>query len=322
MYSFSSLKVCFVGVGSIASKHILNLSDICRKDNIELHIDAVRRNSGANSSDAVMNAMQYVENVYSDITEAGIIYDIVFITNPTDMHISMLRSVEEYGRHFFIEKPVVSVARIEEADTYKKDTNKVYYVACPMRYTPVLQYIKNNVNAEDVISVRSISSSYLPQWRPGTDYRKCYSAIKALGGGVAIDLIHEWDYLAWLFGYPKDVHSFLSRKSNLEIDTEDAAVYIADYEDKLVELHLDYFGRKTMREIMIFTNDDTIVGDFVDNSVRFLKEGRIVNFDTDSRGVGQLEMRHFLDIIDGACANDNDIDTAVKTLKLTQGILE
>ena len=62
------------------------------------------------------------------------------------------------------------------------------------------QYVKNNVDLSKVYSARAISSSYLPDWRPGQDYRTTYSAHKDMGGGVSIDLIHEWDYLSWLFG--------------------------------------------------------------------------------------------------------------------------
>ena len=321
MYSFSNLKVCFVGVGSIASKHICNLIEVCKEENVNVTIDALRRISNRNESGAVMNAMEHVNCVYNDVNQLPDDYDVVFITNPTDMHIDTLKSVQNKGKHFFIEKPLISVSKIGEAESFRKQEGKVYYVACPMRYTDVLSYIKSNIKSDEVIGVRSISSSYLPDWRPETDYRKCYSAIKSLGGGVAIDLIHEWDYLTWLFDYPKSIKSIIAKKSRLEIDTEDYATYLAEYEDKIIELHLDYFGRKSMREIMIFTNDDTIVGDFIDNSVRYLKSNRVEHFASDSKEIGRRELRHFLNIIDNKLENDNDFIRAVKTLKLTQGVM-
>ena len=39
----TKLKVCFVGIGSIAKRHIRNLKKICCNRNICLEIDAVRR---------------------------------------------------------------------------------------------------------------------------------------------------------------------------------------------------------------------------------------------------------------------------------------
>ena len=188
-----------------------------------------------------------------------------------------------------------------------------------LRYNAVIQYIKDNIDVHDVISVRSISSSYLPDWRPGVDYRKTYSAQKELGGGVSIDLIHEWDYLTYLFGLPNEVRCIIGRKSNLEVNCEDIAIYIGEYKERTVELHLDYFGRQTIREIMLFTNHDTIVGDIVHNTIHFLKTGETLDFQ-ESRDDFQIrELEHFLDIISGNKINDSDINHAIKVLKLTQG---
>ena len=48
------------------------------------------------------------------------------------------------------------------------------------------------------------------------------------------------------------------KKSTLEIDSDDYAIYIAEYADKILELHLDYFGRSIIRELTLFTEQDTI----------------------------------------------------------------
>ena len=147
---------------------------------------------------------------------------------------------------------------------------------------PDVSYIKKNINPKDVISVRSISSSFLPDWRPGQDYRQSYSAKKSLGGGVSIDLIHEWDYLSYLFGIPQKVNYMGGKKSTLEIDSDDYAIYIAEYADKILELHLDYFGRSIIRELTLFTEQDTIMGDIAKNKISFLKEGKIIAQDASS----------------------------------------
>lgn len=75
------------------------------------------------------------------------------------------------------------------------------------------------------------------------DYRTVYSAHKDMGGGVTIDLIHEWDYLVELFGKPEKMYNFKGTYSHLEIDSDDLSVYIAQYPTLLCEVHLDYFGR-------------------------------------------------------------------------------
>ncbi|WP_298654045.1 Gfo/Idh/MocA family oxidoreductase, partial [uncultured Proteiniphilum sp.] len=60
-----------------------------------------------------------------------------------------------------------------------------------------------------------------PDWRPNTDYKKSYSAKKEEGGGVSIDLIHEWDYLIYLFGFPQEVYNLQGKFSHLDINSED-----------------------------------------------------------------------------------------------------
>lgn len=309
----TNLKVCFVGVGSIALRHIRNLKDICEERNLNLTIDALRRS----------NSKKYEKIEFSSVYQAEKQlpndYDIIFITNPTDFHMDSLRALHEKAKHFFIEKPLTSIAKLSEVEGFVCREDSIYYIACPLRYTSVIQYLKNSVNMDKVVGARCISSSYLPEWRPEIDYRTTYSASKALGGGVSIDLIHEWDYLKYLLGMPEQVVYMNGKVSSLELDCEDYATYMASYSDKIVELHLDYFGRKALREIMLFTDEDTIVGDLVNSTVKYLKSGETITFGENRDDYQKNELRFFLDLIGGEKLNNNSIKDAYQTLKLTQG---
>ena len=311
------MRVCFVGIGSIAKRHIRNLTEICGERKIELHIDALRRaGSGAAPVDGV-------ERVYTSAEELPYGYDAIFLTNPTEYHAQMLLRLHEHGKHFFIEKPVTSLDTMKELENFAPREDSVYYVACPLRYTNVIQYLKKEIDPAAVRSVRSISSSYLPDWRPGTDYRNTYSAHKDLGGGVSIDLIHEWDYLVYLFGMPDEVKSFIGKVSNLEIDSDDYAIYIARYADqRIAEVHLDYFGRKSVRTVELYMDDETIVGDLIAGEVRYLKAGRTVDLRAERDVYQKRELSYFIDAISGKVPVHNSVEEAVKVLKLTQGIID
>ena len=309
-----TLKILFIGIGSIAKRHIRNLKEISTSRDIQLKIEAFRHSKGGVTPEDI-------SAVYTDISSVPYDYDIVFITNPTEKHLDSLKLFHDRGRNFFIEKPAVSLSQIDEAKMFVADNNKTYYVACPLRYNAVIQYIRTNIDLSDVVSIRSISSSYLPDWRPNQDYRETYSAHKDMGGGVSIDLIHEWDYLTYLFGWPKAVHHFIGKKSSLEIDSDDYAVYIAEYADKILELHLDYFGRKTIRSIDLFTNNETIIGDIADNKITFLKSGKILDFHENRDDFQKRELEFFLDMINGTKAPENGFTHGIKVLELTQGIV-
>lgn len=306
----NKLKVCFIGIGSIAKRHIRNLNTICDEKSIQLKIDAIRRSH---------ETIEGVDNVYCAESELPNDYDVIFITNPTELHLQTLKRFRDKGKHFFIEKPVVSLSQVEAAKRFQTRGHSIYYVACPLRYNAVIQWIKNNVDLSDVFSVRSISSSYLPDWRPGQDYRNTYSAHKNLGGGVSIDLIHEWDYLTYLFGWPKKINSLIGKKSDLEIDSDDYAIYLADFGNLIAELHLDYFGRKTIREIQLFTKKDTLVGDIANNKIIFLNSEETLDFQEQRDDYQKRELIAFLDLIDRSDYLEDGYNHSLKVLELTQG---
>ncbi len=304
------LKVCFIGVGSIAKRHIRNLKEICEDRGITLTVDAFRRSQVATDG---------VNYIYTRASELPLDYDVIFITNPTDQHLKALRTFHKNGKHFFIEKPVVSREQINEARNFILKPKSLYYVAAPLRYNSVIQWVKKNVDPEDVISVRSISSSYLPDWRPGQDYRQTYSAHKNMGGGVSIDLIHEWDYLTYLFGWPERVSCMIGKKSDLEIDSDDYAIYIAEYSNMITELHLDYFGRKAIREIELFTKADTIICDIVNNKIELMKSGQTLDFHEERDDYQKRELNHFLDMIIKIAEREDGFHHGIEVLELTQG---
>ena len=229
-----SLKVCFVGYGSIAKRHISNLRKLCKDKKIGLNIDVLRHSKVSKAS--VDEKLRFVNLVKYGNLNKDDFYDVIFITNPTSEHYKALKKYKNNAKMFFLEKPACSYVDLRKMSKLNINPNKVY-VACPLRYKKVIQYLKSKVDLKDVISVRAICSSYLPDWRKRLDYTKTYSANKKLGGGVRLDLIHEWDYLRYLFGTPKSVRCLYGKYSNLRIDTEDLAIYIAKYDDKQIELH-------------------------------------------------------------------------------------
>ena len=305
------MKVLFVGVGSIARRHVRNLVTMYS----EIKIDLFRSGKGDLLSEDIR---KLVGNVFYDYEEIPDTYDVIFITNPTQYHLETFIRFHNKGKHFFIEKPVFTDVDINIAELQLRK-NSIYYVACPLRYNSVIRYVKDSIDLSKVYNARCICSSYLPDWRPGTDYRKVYSAHKEMGGGVAIDLVHEWDYLTWLFGYPNEVYSCIDKVSALEIDSDDLALYIGKYDRLCIELHLDYFGRKSMRNIQLFTAEDTIEADILNGTVSYLSSGKRVSFQGDRDTFQKEELQHFFDMINGKCINDNSIENAVKVLRIARG---
>lgn len=294
------MKVCFCGLGSIGRRHLKNFTRLTSAFGMKTEIHALRKTTNALGEDIEKLLAKQV----FDTHELDWDYDLAFITNPTSQHFETIKQMAPRAKHLFIEKPVFD-SGTNNVEEIKTTPDGVYYVAGPLRYAPVIQALKKIISAERVYCVRVICSSYLPDWRPATDYRQGYSARKALGGGVDIDLIHEWDYMIALFGFPRKVYKICGKYSSLEIDSSDAAIYIADYEKLAAELHLDYFGRVPRREIEIFTEKATITGDLIKNTITFSDSRPPIQFSEGENDIYLREMRFFLDCIHSGRAFNN-----------------
>ena len=309
-------RICFVGIGSIAKRHLKNINEYVNNNNICIKIDVLRSGEGAKIDDRIRTLIDNIYYKMDDIKDNY--YDAVFVTNPTAKHAQTLKCFAGKTKAFFIEKPVFHTSKIslEEIDY---DKNKIYYIACPLRYTNVIKYLKENIDFNKILSMRVMSASYLPDWRPNSNYRESYSAKKELGGGVSIDLIHEWDYITYLMGEPLKVDSMIKKISPLEINSDDIAVYIADYGDRIVELHLDYFSKVNTREILITANDFVIRADLLTNEIEYLNSGQKIQFVQDRDDFQKEEIEFFFNLLEGKEKNLNDIKRAIRTLKIAEG---
>ena len=304
------MKICMVGLGSIGTRHLRNLTNILNARGISFSVDALR----ATQKQLPMETSALLQKEYTRECDLPDNYDVAFICNPTALHYETIKNLSNKAKHLFIEKPLFDHIDYDLSALNLKDG--VAYVACPLRYTRVIQYLKEWVFEHRVYSARAICSTFLPDWRPGVDYKKTYSADRRLGGGVSIDLIHEWDYLTYLFGAPQSVLNVRGTYSELGLNSDDLSLYIGSYPDKLVSLHLDYFGRVERREIELYTQDDTIVGDLRKQEIRWLKSGERLALLEERDDYQKREIEAFFDMIEGKAENHNPPDVAYKTLSI------
>ena len=309
------MKILFIGLGSIGTRHLRNMATILQERREPLEVHALRGTTHLLSTD-ISSLVQKQISRYEDLDAA---YDAIFITNPTVLHYETLKKILSKAKKIFIEKPVFSSVNIDFAAlNIPQDT--ICYVAAPLRYTKVFEHLKRIAGEKRIYSVRAICSSYLPDWRPMTNYRECYSASKKNGGDVGLELIHEWDYLVELFGFPQRMRMLSGKYSDLEISSDDIAIYIAEYKTMLVSLSLDYFGRSRKREIELYCDDDVIVGDFVKSEIHFLKSDKAIRLPEERDSYQIRELEYFLSLSNEEC-NQNSISHAFDVLKIAKGII-
>ena len=316
-----TLTALFIGLGSIGSRHLKNLHTICAARGITLAADALRSSLNRPLRPGVAELLR-AQFTALDAPAARGHYDLAFITNPTSMHAETLQSLRGRAGALFIEKPIFSADQAGLDPAALLDPGQKAYVAAPMRWCGVMLALKNRLEAGAdgrPYCARVLCSSYLPDWRPGVDYRTVYSAHKAMGGGVTIDLIHEWDYLVDLFGAPERLYNLRGQYSELEIDSDDVSLYIAQYPGMLAEVHLDYFGRGYRRSIELFTPSGSLVADFGAGTLT-LPDGTVEDYTEDVNARYLREMAYFLDYAAGPqLLSLNPPATAAQVLRLTLG---
>lgn len=192
----------------------------------------------------------------------------------------------------------------------------VTYTACNLRFLDSLNIIKKQLQGARINEINVYGGSDLSSWRPATDFRKSYSARKEMGGGVHLDLIHELDYLYWIFGAPTKSHSILKSSSSLKIDAIDYANFLWEYEGFCANIILNYYRKDAKREMEIVTSDNTFTVNLLSNKI-FKNGVEIYSSDQKIADTYLLQMEFFRnEVLSGNQKNFNNIEEANKILNL------
>ena len=122
---------------------------------------------------------------------------------------------------------------IDELLRAARENSRVVMVGYQFRFHPCFLRLRNILRSQllgNLLGVRAAVGEYLPGWHPYEDYRQMYASRADLGGGVIVTQIHEFDYLYALFGPPQRLFSLSGHWSRLEIDTEDAASTLMEFQ--------------------------------------------------------------------------------------------
>ena len=148
---------------------------------------------------------------------------------------------------------------------------------------------------------------YLPAWHKYEDYRQMYASKKELGGGVILSQIHEMDYLYSWFGLPSRICALGGHLSSLEIDVEDVASIMMEYNNgervMPVHVHQDYVQRPSRRGCSIIGDAGRIDFDLAGSTLKvFDQEGSLTEeadyADLDRNSLFMGELKHFAECVE------------------------
>ena len=273
-----------VGHGSIGARH----ARVLREQGCRVAVVSGRPEAPAPAYRELRTALQ---------AEAP---DYVVVASPTARHGETVESLAAAGfaGTVLVEKPLFARPLALPENRFR--AGRVGY---NLRFHPVLRALKRSLDGERAISAQVYVGQYLPDWRPDRDYRACYAASVADGGGVLRDLSHELDYLTWLFGAWQRLAAIGGRLGSLEIDSDDCwGVLLALERCPVVTLQLNYLDRRGRREILINTPTNCFRADLVANTLERDRELLVDGLPLDRDATYRDQHRAILSGTDGdAC---------------------
>ena len=245
---------------------------------------------------------------YSDLTQALTDWqpEYVVAANRTSEHYQTVKCLVEHdfkGR-VLIEKPL-----FDQLATFPRHGFSLAAVAYNLRCHPLLTKLKSLLDdSAQLVTANIHAGSYLPEWRPSTDYRQSYSAKNAQGGGVLRDLSHELDYALWLFGPWRRLTATGGHLSPLEIDSDDAYTILMETNHcPMVSIHINYLDRIPRREILVNTAQHTIRVDLINNTLTIDGVQEVVTVARDDTYLAEHQAM-LTENAEGLCTLENAIE--------------
>jgi predicted dehydrogenase len=332
-----TLEVLFVGLGSIGQRHLRNLWAATEG---RVEIFAVRRKRGVPVLRDDMSvdedgdlARRYGIGEFGDLSEAlerG--PDLVFVTNPSNMHIPVATEAVRAGAHVFVEKPLSSdLEGIRELAELARRRGVQVMVGYQFRFHPGLQFIKSVLEKGRlgrIVGASFTNGEYMPGWQPYGDYRDSYAARSDLGGGALVTQIHDFDMAYEFFGLPERLFSVGGHLSELEVDVEDSVTTLMSYgsggQRLPVTIRLDYLQSPPDRSLVIIGDRGKISWNFQERKVRlFLRENteEVVRdySDLDRNHMFEAQMKRILQVVAGQAAPMVGLREALASLRMALG---
>lgn len=303
-----------IGLGSIGQRHLRNI----------LHLGYHSVSVVSRSGKLPIEFAHLV--VYTSIEEALSEDDFgaAIICTPTALHTPALKALlKAQVPQIYIEKPVShSLSELSELVQLSLSYNNNIVVGYDLHFDPGLIKVKELLEEKvigKIVSVNAQVGQYLPDWRPHEDYRHGMSAKKETGGGVMLDLIHEFDYMLWLFGKVESIACHYTNSGALDIETEDVCDVLLRFESGASgTIHLDYLQPNLVRNCMITGFNGTIFWNLAESSVKWITSDKTEN---EYSYKGYERNHRFIDIMQSFLQNKNDnrltdLNEGIESLKL------
>jgi UDP-N-acetylglucosamine 3-dehydrogenase len=297
------MKVAQIGVGGWGKNHARVLSQL----------GVLTAICDADQKRAQETAQKYGVNHYTSIDDMLNAENVgaVFVCTPTSTHFEIATKLIQKKINVFIEKPMTydSKEGMQLLELAKK--NKVLLTCGYIeRFNPAVEAVKDFVKSKkygELIMLEFHRENRMP--------------LHIKDVGIIYDTsVHDIDTAMWLFDDTPEV--VFARSGKIRHEHEDFATIMLGFKDnKVAIISSNWITSARIRHFNAVCTEGIISGDFVSQEVRIQKEQQAEPLTREKQEPLTLEIKSFLDALDGKHNHRVSAQDAVNVTKVAEAAL-
>ncbi len=263
------MKFLVIGLGSMGKRRIRNLLSLGYTAEEIAGFDPREDRREEASSKYVISTYQTVEGAFEGFKPEA----LVISTSP-ESHMKYAFMALEMGLPSFIEASVTDKEKILELSKVAKDKKQVFAPSCTMKYFagPILiRKLLNEGKIGKTLFFNYQTGQHLEEWHPWEEIGDYYVSKRETSGAREI-VPFELTWLNSLFGDPKILSGYKSKKSDMPFDFDDFYHFSMQYQDGTFGgVFVDVLTRKkACRRLHIVGSQGQIIFDGDQNVVKYV----------------------------------------------------
>ena len=310
------VNISLIGIGRMGQFHL----------NVINQINSINLSGIYDSNEKHLNEIssKYNLNSFKSLDEAIDKCDAVIIASPTKFHFDIAKKSIQKGKHVLVEKPMTeNFIQAEELETMVKEKNIIFQVGHVERFNGAVQELHHIIENPYLIEARRLAP-FTPRI---TDV------------GVVFDImIHDLDIVTSLVKKP--LIRFSASGKRIKTNNEDIASALLEFEgNTIATISASRVTQEKIRTLSISSEEAHFILDYATQDITIHRQAASQSKIKTSIGINytqesiiervfihrdnplKLEDEHFANCILGKDKNLVSIEDDVRTIKLTEGIL-
>jgi len=328
MYKKTRINVAVIGCGQIGIRHIEAYRNI-KEFNLIAVVDIDRKLvKGTAKRYNVKGYTKYSTVIHKDNI------DVIDVCSPTESHHIIILEALVNNKHVFCEKPLTY--KLEYAYQIKRiqeETGKIIVVGFPYRFHPTIRRLKR------ILEDNVLGKPYYALFRIGGrgGYR-IWKHKKKAGGAIFDMMTHMLDLSDWYFGVVSKAELLsneiileqrLIEGKNIRVEAEDFALLkLITTSGIKIFCQADLITPSYMNIVEVHGTNGSFFGSILDYlpTVIYLKKrhglydrGKNI-FKNSYVFLIEEELRYFMEVLNGLVKPLDNVNSAIRVLKIIEGI--